>query len=427
MRTTFDFALNTDPGLVRPLNEDAMGADAEAGLFILADGLGGYNAGEIASTMAVSTLLAELTEAQHTAREAGDIFDPARVLRDALVVMNANIFRAALNSTAFEGMATTVVVAWLIGDILWVAHTGDSRLYRHRNGELEQLTRDHSFSQELLDAGMVTEEEARLLPAKNLVTRALGASPDIEPEVHPYDLEPGDVLLLCSDGLTEMVTHYEIDGLINACDEDLADAARRLVDMANEAGGRDNTSVILVRVGDVVAEETIEELTEVLTERPIQEQQAPTDEPTEDPTKDLTEEPAKEPAQELAEELDEEFDEELAENPAAATSETTAAEVEANPRPGADADDGLAPLSPSGEAGEPHDGHQAQGPQTDRHPTDRHQIDNHQTDNRQAADNSHGQTSGSSKPADAKPSSTPTSTPPSTVALATSGPTGRIS
>lgn len=248
MTFTVDFALKTHPGLVRPLNEDAVGAEPDVSLFLLADGLGGYNAGEIASTMAVSTLLAELTGALHEAQEAGQPFDPHRALIEGLADMNQAIFRAAQNSTAFEGMATTLVVAWLLGDRLWVAHTGDSRLYRMRAGELVQITRDHSFSQELLDAGMVTEEEVRLLPAKNLVTRALGAGADIEPEVHDYDVASGDVLLLCSDGLTEMVGPYEIAGLINACLPDLPEVARRLVDMANEAGGRDNTSVVLVRV-----------------------------------------------------------------------------------------------------------------------------------------------------------------------------------
>lgn len=250
MTHAIDFALKTHAGLVRPLNEDALGADADSGLFILADGLGGYNAGEIASTMAVSTLLAELTAAQDRARSEGRPFDPRAALRETMVGMNSTIFRAALNSTAFEGMATTVVVAWLLDGRLWAAHAGDSRLYRFRDGLLEQLTRDHSFSQELLDAGMVTEEEARLLPAKNLVTRALGASPDVEPEIHDYDVRAGDLLVLCSDGLTEMVTHYEIGGLISACAPDVGETARRLVDMANEAGGRDNVSVIVVNIGD---------------------------------------------------------------------------------------------------------------------------------------------------------------------------------
>jgi protein phosphatase len=250
MPFTLDFALKTDPGQVRPLNEDAVGADPDAGLFILADGLGGYNAGEIASTMAVSALLAELPCALESARQAGTVFDPASVLRERLIAMNSTIFRAALNSSAFEGMATTIVVAWLLGDRLWIAHAGDSRAYRMRRGQLEQLTRDHSFSQELLDAGMVTEEEARLLPAKNLVTRALGASAEIDPEVHDYPLEAGDLLLLCSDGLTEMINAAEIGGLLAAADGNVHEGARRLVELANEAGGRDNVSVVVVGVRD---------------------------------------------------------------------------------------------------------------------------------------------------------------------------------
>jgi protein phosphatase len=248
MPFTLDYALKTHAGQVRPLNEDAVGADPDSGLFILADGLGGYNAGEIASTMAVSTLLAELPAELDSARLAASTFDPQKVLRERLIAMNSTIFRAALNSSAFEGMATTIVVAWLLGDRLWVAHTGDSRLYRMRNGQLEQLTRDHSFSQELLDAGMVTEEEARLLPAKNLVTRALGASAEVDPEVRDYALQAGDVVMMCSDGLTEMISFSEIGQQLASCDGDVQEGARRLVDMANEAGGRDNVSVVVVGV-----------------------------------------------------------------------------------------------------------------------------------------------------------------------------------
>jgi protein phosphatase len=248
MSGSLDFALKSHPGQVRPLNEDAVGADPEIGLFLLADGLGGYNAGEIASAMAVSQLLTELPNRLSEASHSDASFEPSVVLYDALVTMNTTIFRAALNSAAFEGMATTLVVAWFLGGRLWVAHAGDSRLYRMRNSELTQITRDHSFSQELLDAGMVTEEEARLLPAKNLVTKALGASPELEPEVRDYDVEPGDLLLLCSDGLTEMVMHHEISGMLSACGTDISEAARRLVELANEAGGRDNISVIVIRL-----------------------------------------------------------------------------------------------------------------------------------------------------------------------------------
>jgi len=255
-----NFALKSHPGRIRPLNEDAVGADPGIGLFILADGLGGYNAGEVASTMTVSMLLTDLGAQLQRANGSPDTFDPTDALRSALVAMNAAIFRAALNSSAYEGMATTVVIAWFLGGRLWVAHAGDSRLYRLRQGVLEQITRDHSFSQELVDAGMVSAEEARVLPAKNLVTKALGATPDLEPEVHDYDVQPGDIVLMCSDGLTEMVSHLEIGGLITGCGYDVVESARRLIDLANEAGGRDNTSVTLVRVASPEADlEAVEE------------------------------------------------------------------------------------------------------------------------------------------------------------------------
>jgi protein phosphatase len=248
--TTFiiDYALESHPGQVRPLNEDAIGARSDLGLFVLCDGLGGYNAGEIASTMAVSSLLTTLAEDFTRSQSEESAFDPAAVLTSRIVEMNGTIARAAANSAAFEGMATTIVVAWIIGDRLWVAHAGDSRLYRFREGVLEGLTRDHSFSQELLDAGMVTAEEAKVLPAKNLVTRALGAGDDVEPEINDFPLRVGDVLMLCSDGLTEMVEDMEIAGAIFASVPDVQRAAQRLVDLANSAGGRDNVSVIVIRL-----------------------------------------------------------------------------------------------------------------------------------------------------------------------------------
>jgi len=243
-----EYALASDPGQMRPLNEDAIGARPDLGLFVLCDGLGGYNAGEIASTMAVSSLLSTLADDYEQATAAGLAFDVRTVLTARLAEMGNRIAGAAANSTAFEGMATTIVVAWVLSDRLWVAHAGDSRLYRFREGVLEGLTRDHSFSQELLDAGMVTEEEARVLPAKNLVTRALGAGPDVEPEVNEYPLRVGDVLMLCSDGLTEMIDDVQIAGAIFASVPDVQRAAQRLIDLANAAGGRDNISVIVIRL-----------------------------------------------------------------------------------------------------------------------------------------------------------------------------------
>ncbi len=248
MQFTLEYSLVSHPGQLRPLNEDAIGARPDLGLFVLGDGLGGYNAGEIASTMAVSSLLSKLADDYEHAQASGVPFEPRRALGERLIEMNGVITRAAANSTAFEGMATTIVIAWVLGDRLWVAHAGDSRLYRFREGVLEGLTRDHSFSQELLDAGMVTEEEARVLPAKNLVTRALGAGGDVDPDVNEYPLRVGDVLMLCSDGLTEMIDDVQIAGAIFASVPDVSRAAQRLVDLANAAGGRDNVSVIVVRL-----------------------------------------------------------------------------------------------------------------------------------------------------------------------------------
>lgn len=258
MSYSLDFALKTHPGLVRPLNEDAIGADPRCGLFVLADGLGGYNAGEVASVMAISAVLDRLSSALDASRQEENAFAPDEAIHDTISEINASIYNAALNSAAFEGMATTLVIGWFLGGRLWVAHTGDSRLYRYRGGQLEQLTRDHSFSQELLDAGMVTEAEARMLPAKNLVTRALGASADIEPEIRDVDVEAGDVILLCSDGLTEMVGAYEIEGLLSISEDNLHETARHLVDLANEAGGRDNVSVVVVRVSSATEEQAPE-------------------------------------------------------------------------------------------------------------------------------------------------------------------------
>jgi PPM family protein phosphatase len=245
---TLEYALVSHPGQVRPLNEDAIGARPDLGLFVLCDGLGGYNAGEIAATMAVSSLISKLAADCEQAQAAGVAFDAHKTMAGRMIEMNGVISHAAANSSAFEGMATTIVAAWILGDRLWVAHAGDSRLYRFREGVLEGLTRDHSFSQELLDAGMVTEEEAKVLPAKNLVTRALGAAEHVEPEVHDYPLRVGDVLMLCSDGLTEMVDDTQIARAIFASVPDVQRAAQRLVDMANAAGGRDNVSVVVIRL-----------------------------------------------------------------------------------------------------------------------------------------------------------------------------------
>lgn len=245
--TSLTYALKTHTGMVRVLNEDVIGAQPHLGLFVLADGLGGYSAGEIAATMAVSQLLSRLPHRMAAATKDQADCDPATVLRQELIELNAQIYRTATQDSSYEGMASTVVMAWFLAGHLWSMHAGDSRLYRWRQGQLTILTRDHSFSQELLDAGVVTPEEVRLLPSRNLVTRALGATDDIEAEVAQYEVQAGDWYLLCSDGLNGEIEDAHIARILLQEADDVNACAHALVDAALAAGGHDNCSVILIQ------------------------------------------------------------------------------------------------------------------------------------------------------------------------------------
>lgn len=243
----------SDPGVVRSQNEDAVFADAQFGVAILADGMGGYNAGEVASGMA-TTLLARglvriVTEAQQ--QEGGGRFDAAEIERyivNEVEATNFSIFHEAQSESRYGGMGTTLVLAWFYDKRLSVGHVGDSRLYRLRGKSFEQLTRDHSLIQQQLDAGMITPEEARYSGNRNLVTRAIGVDPMVEVEIHDYDVIPGDIVLLCSDGLSDMVDDHDIEFSLRQYRGNLQQAADHLVLMANDNGGRDNISVILVKV-----------------------------------------------------------------------------------------------------------------------------------------------------------------------------------
>lgn len=246
-----EIEVRTDAGMVRSHNEDAVFADADLGLAILADGMGGHNAGEVASGMATAVLAnnfrnliaAEFPEGLH----AGDSGTVGAHLAREIGVANQSIYQAAQCQPQYAGMGTTLVQAWFYDNHLSVAHVGDSRLYRLRAGELLRLTRDHSFLQKQLDGGMISPEEARHARYRNLLTRALGVEPDIEVEVHDFPVATGDLYLLCSDGLSDMLDDEEIALALQTLSGNLALAADMLVQMANDAGGRDNVSVILVR------------------------------------------------------------------------------------------------------------------------------------------------------------------------------------
>ncbi|MFA7242194.1 MAG: Stp1/IreP family PP2C-type Ser/Thr phosphatase [Sulfuricellaceae bacterium] len=239
----------TDPGMVRSHNEDSVGFDADSGFAILADGMGGYNAGEVASGMAVAMLSDNLKAALREGRS-----DMKALAGEEIQKTNGAIFQAAQSQPQYNGMGTTLVLALFRNNRVTVAHIGDSRLYRLRGDQFEQVTRDHSLLQEQIDSGMITREDARHSHNKNLVTRALGVEPEVEIEVHEYPVLPGDLFLLCSDGLNDMVTDEDIQLTVGLMGANLEMAAQQLVQMANDNGGRDNVSVILVRVVQDFAE-----------------------------------------------------------------------------------------------------------------------------------------------------------------------------
>jgi PPM family protein phosphatase len=258
LAAALEMVARTDAGVVRQHNEDAVFADAELGFAVLADGMGGYNAGEVASGMATTLLAENYARAMSAASSLGpDSLHPEAMhhrLLAEISAVNAAIFEASVNQSRYAGMGTTLVAACFYDNHMSVAHLGDSRLYRLRRGRLEQLTRDHSLLQEQLDSGIINVQEARHSQNKNLVTRALGVDPIVETEIHDYDVAHGDILLLCSDGLNDMLDDEEIELILQAVGNDLPLAAEKLVEMANECGGRDNISVILVKVrGDFSA------------------------------------------------------------------------------------------------------------------------------------------------------------------------------
>ncbi len=229
----------TDPGRQREHNEDAIAWDATSGFAILADGVGGQNAGEVASGLVISVLDARL-------RADADMA-PEQMLDAAVREANAQIHHRAAANPLYSGMGSTVVAVQFLPKHLVVAHVGDSRLYRWRAGTLELLTLDHSLVQEMVSGGFMSAEEARASGHRHVITRALGSAPEVEVEVQRHDLRTGDRLLLCSDGLSDLVDDDEIAAVL-ARGAPAEVAALDLVALANEKGGSDNISAIVVEV-----------------------------------------------------------------------------------------------------------------------------------------------------------------------------------
>lgn len=242
----------TDVGVKRNHNEDCVGITPEVGFAVLADGMGGHNAGEVASAMAIEFtsryLQDRLPKIPEAKLDEDTGFTSESILaREGITMANNAIFETSQHKPECAGMGTTIVAAIFYADRLTAAHVGDSRMYRMRGDLLTHVTEDHSLIQEQVRRGLLTADDARNSAIKNLVTRALGVEPDVEPDIVEDIVQAGDIYLMCSDGLTDVVPDEAIRLTIAQNNNDLRKAAAHLVQLANDAGGPDNISVILIK------------------------------------------------------------------------------------------------------------------------------------------------------------------------------------
>lgn len=242
----------TDPGRVRRVNEDAFIADDTLGLYAVADGVGGLQAGEVASRAVIETLRSSFASL-HSGADATPAFgtmpgEPreSRMLSRSIMLANQLLWEQVQRSPGLQGMGSTVTALALRGEHAWLAHAGDSRAYRLRGAQLSQLTVDHSLVAEQVRAGKITAKEARLSPNRNVITRAVGIERDITIDLGTETVRPGDRYLLCSDGLTDMVSDREIAALLK--EGNPRDVAQSLIDTANRKGGKDNITAVVVEM-----------------------------------------------------------------------------------------------------------------------------------------------------------------------------------
>jgi serine/threonine protein phosphatase PrpC len=246
-----EYGIRSDTGRVRENNEDSFRAAPELNLFILSDGMGGQASGEVASRLTADTILAHCREGELNpalpllGEPISGASDYSNRLASAIRLANQAVHDAAQQNSAQSGMGATVVAVWLLDDRMTLAHVGDSRAYRLRDGDFEQLTDDHSFIAEQVRQGMMTEDEAGKSNLQNVLLRALGSEPEVEPDVDEHLLMEGDIILLCSDGLTRELSDAQIAGILKE-NEDAQEAADRLINAANRAGGGDNITVIVL-------------------------------------------------------------------------------------------------------------------------------------------------------------------------------------
>ena len=232
----------TDVGQKRTVNQDfVFTSETPVGnlpnLFVVADGMGGHKEGDFASSYAVEVLLSTIREDENS--------NPVKIIRAAIENANTQLLREASDNETMSGMGTTMVLVTIVGHYAYVANVGDSRLYLVDENKISQITKDHSLVEEMVRMGEISRDDARNHPDKNIITRALGAGRDVDVDFFDIRLTPGDILLLCSDGLSNMVPDEDIRQVIRTS-ETLEETGRRLVSMANDNGGRDNIAVVLV-------------------------------------------------------------------------------------------------------------------------------------------------------------------------------------
>lgn len=261
-----EVASATDAGAIRSFNEDSIAADSDLGLLVLADGMGGYKAGEVASTIATGLVMdyikRMLNEKGASTIRSARLSAESMAVKSVVEKTNLAIYKTAQTDSKYTGMGTTIVLILFHHGLATVAHVGDSRLYRLRQGDLELLTHDHSLLQEQVEMGLISSEDAKLSHNRNLVSRALGVEAQIKVDVSEHNVQLNDIYLLCSDGLNDMVDDTDIELALSELRTNLPLAASQLVQMANDNGGHDNVSVLLAKVvnGESVERGLVERL-----------------------------------------------------------------------------------------------------------------------------------------------------------------------
>lgn len=244
--TAYDLS---DVGLVRQNNEDLCSQLPEHGFYLLADGMGGHQAGEVAAREAVMTLNLLIQKWHEDESTNKDIGNTISFIQYAIEQTNRIVHEISRTDASLKGMGTTLCLLYFLDTKVIYAHVGDSRIYRLRQQRLEQITKDHSLLSELIDLGQINEEEASHFMYKNIITKAIGTERDVEPSVRFDNLAPQDLFLMCSDGLTDMVSHDEIEEILNKA-TDINRAAKNLISAAKKKGGHDNISVLIAQVNE---------------------------------------------------------------------------------------------------------------------------------------------------------------------------------